>query len=417
MIGVVGISHNSAPVSIREKIAFDGAESACLSRAILDNRYFREVMVISTCNRTEIYFTSEGICTHGALKNIQALVVKSKGIEENITPYLFNHFHDGAVKHLFRVIAGLDSMVLGEYQIVSQVKSAFNDAAHNNCTGKILHRLITAGLNCSKQVRASTKLNIGALSVSYAAVEKCREQFTNLTERSILLIGAGDTGKLVLKNLVKKGCQNIIVTNRTYELAKELAECYKVESLPFENLHEGIHKAEIIISSISCRDHLLDAKGIKPHLNGHESLLIIDLGVPRNINPDVTTIPGTTLLNVDDLNGVINNNIARKQEYLTIAEQIIGEHVKIFTGWLCGQNLSPVIKKIEKRLKLLFAAEFNNFREKFPEQEHDELEKFNLHMADKIKKKIVKQLYSVTDNGRNTEFVGAINQLFEDEKQ
>ncbi len=417
MIGVIGVSHKSASVRVREKLAFDSNEAGFLASAILKNKYFREVVILSTCNRTEIYFVAEEICTNGAFKSIKSILTDTCNLEEDIQPYLFQYYHKETVRHLFKVVSGLDSMILGEYQIVSQVKAAYADAEENGRIGKIFHRFFNKALACSKHVRMSTPLNQGAFSVSYAAVEKCNEQFADLASRSILLIGAGDTGELVLKNLVRKGCHNILITNRTKDKAEELASLYKGKVLPYENLMHGIHDAEIIISSITCKDPILEATQIKPWLNGHEKMVMIDLGVPRNIHPNVAEIQGMTLLNVDDLEEVIAMNAERKQEYVSLAEEIVETHVNEYTKWLNEQNLAPTIKNIEKAILSLYQNELDAYKNNLSEAELEEIRKFNQYMSRKIKNKIVRQLKTVTDNGRITEFVGVINQLFEERQK
>lgn len=417
MIGVIGVSHKSASVRVREKLAFDSNEAGFLASAILKNKYFREVVILSTCNRTEIYFVAEEICPNGAFKSIKSILTDTCKLEEDIQPYLFQYYHKETVRHLFKVVSGLDSMILGEYQIVSQVKAAYADAEENGRIGKIFHRFFNKALACSKHVRMSTPLNQGAFSVSYAAVEKCNEQFADLASRSILLIGAGDTGELVLKNLVRKGCHNIQITNRTKDKAEELASLYKGKVLPFENLMNGIHDAEIIISSITCKDPILEATQIKPWLNGHEKMVMIDLGVPRNIHPNVSEIPGMTLLNVDDLEEVIAMNAERKQEYVSLAEEIVETHVNEYTKWLNEQNLAPTIKNIEKAIVSLYQNELDAYKNSLSDAELEEIRKFNEYMSRKIKNKIVRQLKTVTDNGRITEFVGVINQLFEERQK
>lgn len=417
MIGVIGVSHKSASVRVREKLAFDSNEAGFLASAILKNKYFREVVILSTCNRTEIYFVAEEICTNGAFKSIKSILTDTCNLEEDIQPYLFQYYHKETVRHLFKVVSGLDSMILGEYQIVSQVKAAYADAEENGRIGKIFHRFFNKALACSKHVRMSTPLNQGAFSVSYAAVEKCNEQFADLASRSILLIGAGDTGELVLKNLVRKGCHNILITNRTKDKAEELASLYKGKVLPYENLMHGIHDAEIIISSITCKDPILEATQIKPWLNGHEKMVMIDLGVPRNIHSNVAEIQGMTLLNVDDLEEVIAMNAERKQEYVSLAEEIVETHVNEYTKWLNEQNLAPTIKNIEKAILSLYQNELDAYKNNLSEAELEEIRKFNQYMSRKIKNKIVRQLKTVTDNGRITEFVGVINQLFEERQK
>ncbi|TCO06136.1 glutamyl-tRNA reductase [Natronoflexus pectinivorans] len=413
MIGVIGVSHKSASVKVREQLAFDREEADLLARRILSGEYIKELVILSTCNRTEIYFSAENICTNGAAKIIHGALQGVKNFSEDIQTYLFQLFHHDTVRHFFRVTSGMDSMIVGEYQIVAQVKNSYAEAEERGSIGKLFHRFFNKALECSKQVRMSTPFNRGACSVSYAAVEKCFEQFCDLENRNILLVGTGDTGELVLKNLHKKGCRNISVTNRTEETARKLASEYSCNVLPFEQLMDGIHTAEIIITSIAGKEPIFNAELIQPHLNGHEKVLMIDLGVPRNIHSNVSDIPFITLYNVDDLEEVIAMNAERKQEYVAVAEAIVDEKVKEFTNWLNGQNLAPAIRNIDKVIDAIYEKELNAFKGEFSDDEFEQMRKFNTHMSKKLKSRIVRRLKNVSDNGRLTEYVSVINQLFD----
>lgn len=415
MIGVLGISHKSAPVNIREKLAFAADELDAVSEALIGTGFFKELVFLSTCNRSEVYFVANEICSAGAAKNIKRVLAETKGIDGNLDPYLFQKFHTDAVKHLFSVVAGLDSMILGEYQIVSQVKGAYNDADARGAVGKVFHRLFTKALECSKQVRVETPFNRGAHSVSYAAVTKCAELFPDLTERNILIIGAGDTGELVLRNFAKKGCRNITISNRTEEKAVELAQSFGARVLPFGDMFNGIHDAEIIVSSISCKEPLLDAARVMPAMNGHEKVVMIDLGVPRNIDDDVSTIPSVTLFNVDDLEEVVVMNEERKQEYISVAQDIVDRKVEEFGQWLDEQSLSPAISSINKRIVAILDDELTAVKGMISEDEYLKLEKYNRFIARKLKNKFVKRLKELTDNGRKSEYVSIINLLFDEE--
>lgn len=413
MIGVIGVSHKSAPVEIREKLAFEKEDANELAHKILKSQYFKEVIVLSTCNRTEIYFTASEICANGAFKLISNALPVSKEDPESIKNHLYHYFHKEAIRHLFRVVAGLDSMMLGEYQIVAQVKDAFTNAEENKSVGKIFKRLFYKAFESGKCVRTKTLMSQGAFSVSYAAVEKCYQQFPDLADRNILLIGAGDTGELVIKHLAKKGCKNINIVNRTYEKSEELAEAYNGKAIRYENIMKGIHDAEIIVSSISTKEPLFDSQVISPHINGHERIMMIDLGVPRNIHPDVGQIPKVNLLNVDDLNEVVALNAERKNEYVSVAENIVEEKVLEFTEWLNVQNLSPAIANINKMVARFFDEEREHIQLMLSEEDLIQFDKKRKQLSKKMRNQLVKNLRTVTENGRLTEFIAVANQMFE----
>lgn len=416
MIGVIGVSHKSASVKVREKLAIDSGDADVITRKLMDQGYFKELLILSTCNRTELYFNAEGICSGGTLKAVSTVLAEVKEIAEDTRPFLYQKVQNMAISHLFSVVAGLDSMILGEYQIVAQVKQAFKEAEARKSVGKVFHRMFNKALESSKQVRGQTPFNRGALSVSYAAVEKSLEYFPDLVNRNILIIGAGDTGELVLKNFAKKGCQNITITNRTEDKAFQLARPYKAKVLPFSEIMKGIHDAEIVVSSISCKEAFLNAANVLPSLNGHEHIVMIDLGVPRNIDDDVAAIPKVKLFNIDDLEEVIALNFSRKQEYVSIAEEIVSQKVEEFTVWLNEQNLAPAIKKIDERISKIYNTELELHKGSLTEEEYAALEKHSLHISKKLKNEFVKRLKEVTDNGSITDFVSVINLLFDEEK-
>src|SRR5690606_27135597 len=214
--------------------------------------------------------------------------------------------------------------------------------------------------------------------VSYAAVTKCAELFSDLTQRNILIIGAGDTGELVLRNFAKKGCRNITISNRTEEKAVELAQSFGARVLPFGDMFNGIHDAEIIVSSISCKEPLLDAARVMPAMNGHEKVVMIDLGVPRNIDDDVSTIPSVTLFNVEEVVAVKQE---RKQEYISVAQDIVDRKVEECGQWVDEQSLSPAISSINKRIVAILDDELTAVKGMISEDEYLKLEKDNRFIA------------------------------------
>ncbi|MGV8137637.1 MAG: glutamyl-tRNA reductase [Mangrovibacterium sp.] len=411
MIGIIGLSHKSAPVHIREKFSLNNGENTQLAQQIMGNPHIDEMVILSTCNRTEIYFKAADCCSSGAFNIIHKNLHQFTGIDDQKNKYFYRLQDDEAVRHLFRVVSSLDSMVLGEYQIVSQIKEAYHLAKENKTVGKIFKRLFTKALETGKLVRTKTAMSSGAFSVSYAAVEKCYEQFNDLQQKNILLIGAGETGELVIKNLFKKGCQHITVTNRTTAKAEELARRYQGKVLPFAKLMQGVQEAEIIVSSVSCKEPLFDARQIEPHLNGH-SRMMIDLGVPRNIHPDISDISGVSLLNVDDLKEVVSGNKEKKQTYVAVAESIIEEKVAEFSDWLSVQDLSPAIQNIISAINQVNSNELSVLKKSTSEDEYLLLEKYSKHISEKLANTLIKKLKVISNNGRATEYVKVINDLF-----
>ena len=411
MIGVVGLSHKSAPVHIREKFALNKEECNDLSQTILKNKNIDELVIISTCNRTELYFTAEECCSPGAFHIIfhylKGHIEEAEGIESHF--YQFDTKQ--TVNHLFRVISGLESMILGEYQIVSQVKEAISHAEEIGSAGKILTRLFHKALETGKQVRTKTAMSSGAFSVSYAAVEKCNSIFEKLPDKKILLIGAGETGEIAIKNLYKKGCRNIVVSNRTVSKAEELAKRFGGSVHDFKDLKTGINEADIVVSSISCKKPLITTKLLTTE-NTNKQTVFIDLGVPRNIDAEIADQSNIALYNVDDLEEVVANNMEKKKTYLATAEKIINKKAIEFSDWLSIQNLSPAIQNIILGMNEINESELAVFKKFHNEDEYNHMEKYGKHITEKLVKSMIRNLKNISDNGRKTEYIKVINDLF-----
>ena len=411
MIGVVGLSHKSAPVHIREKFALNKEEYTDLSQTILKNKNIDELVIISTCNRTELYFTAEECCSPGAFHILFHYLEAHIQEEDGIESHFYQYETSRAVNHLFRVVSGLESMMLGEYQIVSQIKEAISHAEEIGSAGKILKRLFHKALETGKQVRTKTAMSSGAFSVSYAAVEKCNSIFEQLPDKKILLVGAGETGELVIKNLYKKGCQNIVVANRTTSKAEELSKRFGGSVLDFNQLEQGIQEADIVVSSISCKKPLITPE-LMQSTPANKQTVLIDLGVPRNIDPQLANQSNLALYNVDDLEEVVAQNMEKKKTYVATAEKIIRKKSHEFADWLSIQNLSPAIQNIILGVNEINQSELAIFRKFHSEEEYLNMEKYGKHIAEKLVKSMIRNLKDVSDNGRKTEYIKVVNDLF-----
>jgi len=411
MIGVIGLSHKSAPLEVRECYAFGSGDVTELSNNILSSDQVDELVVLSTCNRTELYFITSSNCLKGAIHHIDHCLRDYGPYDPRSKKHFYHLFDNGAVNHLFRLISGLESMVTGEYQIVSQVKEAYELARQNDFSGKILNRLFIKTLEVGKLVRTRTEISRGAFSVSYAAVEKCREHFSNLEERNILLVGAGETGELVVKNFHKRGCHRISIANRTAGHAEELARRYQAETVPFSQLADAIRNAEIVISSV-LGEHLIHS-GMLGDSPFEHKVMMVDLGVPRNISPEVGELDHVRLLNIDDLQKVVLQNEEKKKSYFDVAEQIIAEKSAEFNEWLISQKLSPTIQNIVKSVRQMHAEGLESFRSSLSEKELEAMERYGQHLSEKMIKTVVKNLKETSENGRKNEIVQAVSKLFE----
>ncbi|MBK5203098.1 MAG: glutamyl-tRNA reductase [Prolixibacteraceae bacterium] len=410
MIGIIGLNHKSAPLSIREKFSFNKDDIKKLTQSIAENNYISEIVILSTCNRTEIYFRSGDCCSAGAFSIIYKSLFKYVNIEK-AEKYFYRFESLKAIDHLFRVVSSLDSMILGEYQIVNQIKEAYRMAIENHSVKKTFRRLFTKALETGKEVRTKTNMSQGAFSVSYAAVEKCYEKFPTLAEKNILLIGAGKTGELVIKNLSKKGCNNITITNRTESRAVEIANKYKAQVLPFSNWQQGLKSAEIIISSITCKEPLINKEKTESLSSGTDCLMV-DLGVPRNIHPDVQKVKGITLLNIDDLKETLAIDLKKKKKCISTAETIVANKTKEFSEWLNTQNLAPTISKIVSAVNNITEKEMDSFRKNLTEEESPQIKEYSKYLSEKMMKYLIRNLKTISNNGQTTEYIKIIQDLF-----
>ncbi|MDK2841559.1 MAG: glutamyl-tRNA reductase [Anaerophaga sp.] len=411
MIGIIGLSHKSAPLEVREQYAFDKEDVGRLSECILAGSQVEEILILSTCNRTELYFSSHHQNQDRVIEHIENCLQEYAVSGTTNKTYFYYLFDRDAVIHLFRLISGLESMVVGEYQIVSQIKDTVNAAREQGSIGKILNRLFIKALEVGKKVRSQTGISRGAFSVSYAAVEKCREHFSDLEKRKILLVGAGETGELVVKNLHKRGCRFISIANRTFEKAQQLAARFHADIVPFNDLGEAIAAAEIVITSVS-GEHLINNSLIEEHQPDHK-VMMIDLGVPRNIDPEVSGIKNVRLLNIDDLQKVVLQNEEKKKSYFEKAEKIINEKVSEFEEWLDSRELSPTINHIVSSVRQIHDDGLKAFGSSHSATELEIMEEYGSYLSEKMINTLVKNLKSTMKDGQKDDMVQLVHHLFD----
>ncbi|NJM14775.1 MAG: glutamyl-tRNA reductase [Bacteroidales bacterium] len=307
--------------------------------------------------------------------------------------FLFQYGTD-AVRHFFNVTAGLDSMVFGEYQIVNQVKEAYQQARENNTVGKIITRLFNKSLETNKKARNQTQISAGATSVSYVAVDKCFQAFSDMKHRQLLIIGAGETGELVIKKMQKKNVEHITICNRTNARAADLARVYNINQLDFEAVGEELYRFDVIVTATSAKQPLLTAEHINNALlaRGHKKMLLVDLGVPRNIDPAVKKITGAESINVDDLESILQENQLRREAYVQDARHIIDEGVNEFQTWMDKNNLSPLLCAIKENFSHINQNELQLFSKNKSAEQQELLQHYANHITNKFSRMIIKKL-------------------------
>lgn len=391
-IVVVGLSHKSAPVEIREKVAFPGD---CLHEALRNVRdvpAVHEAVIVSTCNRVEIYAAArhreEGVA------GLCRFMAEYHGVPDPaLRPHLYVYAGPEAVRHVFRVASSLDSMVVGEPQILGQVKDAYEAAAEGAATGLVLNRFMHKAFSAAKRVRTETRIAQSAVSISFAAVELARKIFGSLEGKHVLVIGAGEMCELAATHLMENGVTGVQVTNRTLARAQALAEKLRGRALPFEQFRQHLHEVDIVISSTGAPHLVVDVEDVRSAMKERRQkpMFLIDIAVPRDIDPRINDLPNVYLYDVDDLQGVVDANKKERAKEAEKAEQVVGEEVEGFLSWLKTLEVTPTIRALRERFEAIRQAELEKTLKAFGEGLTDKQRRSLEAMGQAIVNKILHQ--------------------------
>ena len=340
----LGLNHQTAPLALRERLALDAAQ---LDHALAGVRTLpgvEEAAIVSTCNRTEVYAE----IAPGAEAGLVAWLDAEHGLGGTLDGYLYRHRDDAAVRHLFRVATGLDSLVLGEPQILGQVKEAWHAARAAGSLRSPLDRLFQQTFAVAKRVRTDTRIGAHPVSVAFAAVRLARQRFSELDQATVLLVGAGDTIELAARHLADAKVKGLLVANRTLAHAQVLASRHGGFALPLDELPRHLPDADIVISATASREPILDLAAVRAALKArrHRPMLFLDLAVPRDIDPAVGTLPDAYLYTVDDLEQAIEDNRASRREAAQQAEAIIELQVEHYMAWWRAQGRQDALRKL-----------------------------------------------------------------------
>lgn len=365
---VVGLNHKTANVAIRERLAFNGPK---LEEGVLGLRKatgVKEAALLSTCNRVELY-TCVGNCTTGT-ESIKQFLAGFHGITRtDFEPALYAHSDADAVRHVFRVASSLDSMIVGEPQILGQLKSAFDFALGKKTTGILLNQLMKKAISTAKRVRTETRIAENAVSISFAAVELAKKIFTDLTGKSFMLMGAGEMAELAARHLVNSGVTDVMVVNRTYERGCELASEFNGRAVRFEEFLPELAHTDIIICSTGASGYVLLKDQMQKVMKErkHRPVFIIDISVPRNIDPELNKLENVYLYDVDDLQEVVDSNLQERQKEAEKAEGIIAEEVEKFVRWMESLDSVPTIVALRQKAEEIKGEELEKFKTKCPD--------------------------------------------------
>ena len=362
-IVVLGLNHKTAPVEIREKLAFNTAET---SRALceLKKRFGQaEFILLSTCNRVELYCAGKQ-CQGANTAKLAEFLSEFHNIElDKFRQFLYAYEDEDAVRHLLTVASSLDSLVVGEAQIIGQVKDSYKLACAAKTTGKTLNRLFHSAFATSKKVYTSTSISNGRVSVAGVAVELAKQLFADISSAKVVVIGAGDMGQLIVQHLLQVGARNITVVNRSYDRGLKVADQYGIAARKWEQLDEQLIGANIAIASASVQDYLFRKDSFRQIMARRKegSLLIVDIAVPRNFEPAVNELDGLYLYSVDDLSAVVEQNRKARERDMTRGMEIVLENVTEFMEWFEAKDIGPLIG----RMKEQFAQIGRNETERF----------------------------------------------------
>lgn len=361
---VLGLSHKTAPVETRELFSLPGTQLAAFYERLSDAGV-EESVYVSTCNRVEIYMTAED--SESAVDTIKRLMeYYTKLPHEQFMSTVYSRYGTEAVKHLLSVASSLDSMVIGENEITGQIKESYRKAVECGTTGTVMNRLFHRAFTTSKRVRTETDISKNPLSIASIAVEQAKSIFTDISSRSALLIGAGEMGELILKYLVKENLHKIVLANRTVDNAERICRDidYNAEIINLTRVDQALADVDIVITSVTAPHHVITAADIKNIMfeRGGKPIFLIDIAVPRNIEPSVTETENVYLYNVDNLRDIADNNMRGRMQELEKANSIIDEDVEEFVNWYDELSIAPTITLIKNKFNEIRENELGKYR-------------------------------------------------------
>ncbi len=357
-IVLIGLNHKTAPVEVRECLTFSGDDTASALDTLKQTTDINEVMLFSTCNRIELLMTTEE--RHHAVQIAKQFLADYKNVpKQDFETSLYVHAGDDAVRHIFRVACSLDSMMVGEPQILGQIKSAYRLAAGKKSTGVILNRLLHKAFFVAKRVRSETGIGDHAVSISYAAIELGRKIFGSMEQKQVLLLGAGEMAELAVEHLMQQHVRDIFVANRTFERGVELAQRFNGHAIRFEEIADFLQRVDIIISSTGSPDIIITADDVKAvrRRRRNRPLFFIDIAVPRDIDPKINHMDNAYVYDIDDLEGIIEDNIEDRNREAVKGERIVDEAVIHFQKWYESLDIVPTIVALREKFDTIANAE------------------------------------------------------------
>lgn len=385
---IVGVNHHAAPVELRERLAVPSERIPESLQLLTRSAPVEEAMILSTCNRVEVVATSTTPDT--ALDGMIAFLSNLDRLSrESLAEHLSVYRGRDAIRHIFRVASSLDSMVVGEPQILGQLKDFYARAASAGTVGTVLHRCFHKSFSVAKRIRSETGIASRAVSVSSAAVELAAKIFDNLSDKTVLLIGAGTMSELAARHLMAQGVRSLLVTNRTFDRAVEIAREFHGAPVPFEDLQRHLEMADVVIGSTAAEGHILAPATMRQilRLRKYRPMFLIDLSVPRNFDPQINELDNVYLYDIDDLSAVAVENLEERGREAEKAESIVDEEIDAFTRWLSSLDAVPTIVALREKFEAIRRAELDRTLSSLPgigEKERSAMEAVTAAIVNKI---------------------------------
>ena len=416
----IGTSHHVAPIEFRERLAFSEEQLIESLQHLRESDQVQEAVILSTCNRVEVYAVANSVRNaDAAAKMLIEFLARSRQISvESLKKWCYLHQNLETIQHLFRVTASLDSMVVGESQILGQVKTAYDLSRASGSAGTILNRLFTKAFSVGKRIRSETTITTGAVSISYAAVELAKKIFNTLEGKTVAIIGAGEMSELTAKHLVANGAANVLVANRTYERAVKIANKFNGTPLAYDSDLHFLIDADIVISSTNAPDYLIKRHPLAAIMRKrrHRYMFLIDIAVPRDIDPDVSKIDYAFLYNIDDLEAVVVSNLKDRQQEAVQAEQIVTEEAKRFYNQLQTFQVNPTIKALHQQFRQIADTELQAcfYKATLSDQQEAAVTSMTQAIVKKLLHHPMQNLRCAVNDGNanHAQYVQALQELF-----
>ena len=415
MLGLIGISYKSAPLEVREKYSFADEEAIRFVKQLKVDTGLFGAVILSTCNRTEIYFHFNKDCIPDGFDYIFRHLEFFKGTSPDSRSYFYAKWGDDVPDHLFRVVSGIESLIIGEDQIVTQVKSGFRLSLENDHGSPVLNRLFNKAFEAGKRVRSETAINKGSASISSAAVELICKKVPDIADKKILIMGAGIMGELVLLNILKRNCSSIHITNRTIDKARELGKKHNLPVVDFEKFDDALHSSDLIFVATGAHEHIITPEIVNRYVHNRASKqLFMDLSVPRNISPAISQHPQIELYAVDHLQEIVKETQNKRKEAISQAVEVINIVKQEFNDWLCSLDLTPAILNIKKSIEDVNIVELEEFFKINGISTNDEMvTRYADHLTQKYARLFIRNLKHLSDNGKNKEYIKLATMLFD----